>query len=117
MMCTYFDIMADTARDSRRMVSPLFGLNRTNDNILLYNHSCTDVLMSCKASPKLYKKINNTHFLFKILSVIRRVRLYTVTALYLHCKKYRPIISAISTKINVQLMFTLSAKLHKFNLI
>ncbi len=33
------------------------------------------------------------HFLFKILSVIRRVR-----QLYLHCKKYMPIISAVSTK-------------------
>ncbi len=48
MMCTYFDTIADTAGYGGRMVSPLSGLNRTNDNILLYNHSCTDVLMSCK---------------------------------------------------------------------
>ncbi len=37
--------------------------------------------------------IRFAHFLFKILSVIHRVR-----QLYLHCKKYRPITSAVSTK-------------------
>ncbi len=37
MMCTYFNIMADTAEYGGRTVSPLSGLNRTNDNILLYN--------------------------------------------------------------------------------
>ncbi len=54
MICTYFDIMADTAGYGRRMVSPLSGLNRTNDNIVpkptaLY---FTDVLMSCKGISK-----------------------------------------------------------------
>ncbi len=48
----HFDIMADTAGYGGRTVSPLSGLNRTNDNILLYNHSCTDVLMSCKGISK-----------------------------------------------------------------
>ncbi len=55
MMCTYFDIMEDTAGYGGRTVR-LSGLNRTNDNILLYKSSalyCTDVLM---ASPKHYKK-------------------------------------------------------------
>ncbi len=56
MMCSYLDIMADTAGYGGRKVSPLSGLYRINDNMLLYNHSCTDVLMSCKASPNLYKK-------------------------------------------------------------
>ncbi len=37
MMCTYFDIMADRAGLSGWTVSRLSGLNRTNDNILLYN--------------------------------------------------------------------------------
>ncbi len=52
MMCTYFDIMVDTARNGGRTVSPLSGLNKTNDNILLYNHSSTDVLISCKGISK-----------------------------------------------------------------
>ncbi len=101
MMCTYFDIMADTAGYGGRMVSPLSGLNRTNENILLYNHSCKDLLMSCKGFSKTLLKIplkengiRFAHFLFKILSVIHRV-----SQLYLHCKKkYRPIVSALSTK-------------------
>ncbi len=53
MMGTYFNIMADTAGHGGRTVSPLSGLNRTNDNILLYNHSCMGVLM-------LYKGISKT---------------------------------------------------------
>ncbi len=35
----HFDIMADTAGYS--------GLNRSNDNNLLYNRSCMEVLLSC----------------------------------------------------------------------
>ncbi len=48
MMCTYFDIIADTAGHGGHAVSPMSGLNRTDDNILLY------------ISPKHYKK--NTVF-------------------------------------------------------
>ncbi len=44
MMCTYFDIMADTAGYGGQTVSPLSGLNGTNDNILLYNHRRVDVV-------------------------------------------------------------------------
>ncbi len=36
-----FDIMEDTAGYGGRKVSPLSGLNRSNDSILLYNHSYT----------------------------------------------------------------------------
>ncbi len=43
MMCNYFDIMEDTAGYGGRKVSPLSGLNRSNDSILLYNHSYTDM--------------------------------------------------------------------------
>ncbi len=53
IMYTYFNIMADTAGYGGRTVSPLSGLNRTNDNILLYKlHGYTDVLMSCKGISK-----------------------------------------------------------------
>ncbi len=38
------DIMADI----RWSNGPLSGLNRSNDNNLLYNRSCTEVLMSCE---------------------------------------------------------------------
>ncbi len=44
MMRTYFDIMADTAGFG----GPLSCFNRSNDDSLLYNHSCTEVLMSCE---------------------------------------------------------------------
>ncbi len=44
MMHTYFDIMADILWSN----GPLSGLNRSNDNNLLYNRSCTEVLMSCE---------------------------------------------------------------------
>ncbi len=104
MMCTYFDIMSDTTGYGGQTVSPLFHLNRTNDNVLLYNplHS---TVWKCwchvKASPKHYKKyhcisrttVRFAHFPFKIFSVIHWVR-----QLYLHCKKYRAIISAVSTE-------------------
>ncbi len=96
------DIMVDTAGYGGRTVSPLSGLNRTNDNILLYNPlHCTARMCWCpvKASPKLYKKhhciwttVRLAHFLLKIFSVICWVRQW-----YFHCKKYR-LISAVSTK-------------------
>ncbi len=47
-MCTYFDIIADTAGYGGHADSPMSGLNRTDDNILLYNPQPNDV----KASPK-----------------------------------------------------------------
>ncbi len=45
MMINYFDIMADTAGYGGRTISPLSGLNRSNDNILPYNplHRHVDV--------------------------------------------------------------------------
>ncbi len=59
--------MVDTAGYGGRTVSPMSGLNRTNDNILLYTALyCTDVLMSCT---KHYK--NTTVFLLKDNGKIR----------------------------------------------